>query len=250
MSNVRETLMQFPEVTKLIGVPQPEKWHPEGDSFEHTVLVTEQAEKRYPNAPYLWHAAVTHDLGKAYTNPDNWPKHYGHADLGIKPTREFLERVGVPEDVILACELTTKYHMHIHQALEMKARTYAKIMWDIVETAGKMYGIANFDTLSVLGLIDLLARVGVCDHYGRGGVDPDLPCIEACVFHAILKHNANRALYLHFSNSTKDQFINDLTNRINVKTYQSLKLSHPQVNRSMQFLEMELDDTHINTGIV
>ena len=57
----------FREVYDLIGVMQPEKYHPEGDAFVHTMMVLDEAAQVKEQAirPFdFMLAALTHDLGK------------------------------------------------------------------------------------------------------------------------------------------------------------------------------------------
>ena len=57
----------FPEIAALDGVPNPAKYHPEIDSFIHTMLVLQQAVKLTENTNLnksaVRFAAICHDLG-------------------------------------------------------------------------------------------------------------------------------------------------------------------------------------------
>jgi len=53
----------FPEIDRLWGVPQPEKYHPEIDTGIHTMMVLTQAAKLSKD-PKVRFAALVHDLGK------------------------------------------------------------------------------------------------------------------------------------------------------------------------------------------
>ena len=58
----------LPELAECVGVAQNPVYHPEGDVFEHTMLVVDcAAELRHKakNPPGFMLAALTHDLGKA-----------------------------------------------------------------------------------------------------------------------------------------------------------------------------------------
>lgn len=154
----------YPEIYALIGVKQPERWHPEGDAFQHTMLVIEQALQRYPDDSLVYWGAVCHDLGKALTPVHEWPKHYGHARRGLKPTETLLTDLDMERDFISHVQILVEYHMHIHQADQMKDSTYEKIYNDICSRVGKDFAII---------LISKLAKLGVCDHYGRGNIDPN-----------------------------------------------------------------------------
>lgn len=164
--NLKETgrlQSAFPEIYALIGVEQPVKWHPEGDAYEHTMLVVQQALIQYAEDNLVYLGALCHDLGKALTPKEKWPKHYGHAKAGIKLVRPAIENPifgGKFNHLINQVEIITEYHMHIHQAEQMKNSTYQKIYLDIFNRCGK-------DPEKTTETINALVRVGVCDHYGR-----------------------------------------------------------------------------------
>ena len=79
--------MLFPEIAALDGVPNPAKYHPEIDSFIHTMLVLQQAVKLTENTNLnksaVRFAAICHDLGKALTPKENWPSHHGTKKRGL-----------------------------------------------------------------------------------------------------------------------------------------------------------------------
>ena len=118
----------FPEIDALYGVPNPVKYHPEVDSFIHTMLVLKQAVNLTENNPILnksavRFAAICHDLGKALTPQNILPHHYGHEQAGIKPTRSLCKRLKVPSYFQELAELTCEFHTHIHKAFELRAET-------------------------------------------------------------------------------------------------------------------------------
>ena len=56
----------FPELEKLINVPQSLKYHPEGDAWTHTMLVLDQAASLTDNI-LVRYSCLVHDLGKGIT---------------------------------------------------------------------------------------------------------------------------------------------------------------------------------------
>lgn len=116
----------MPELGALFGVPQPEKHHPEIDCGLHALLSMEQAKLMSPEES-VWYAALVHDLGKALTPPDQWPRHFGHEQNGVKAVKSLNKRLKVPKEhadlALLACE----FHTHIHRALELRAETVLKV---------------------------------------------------------------------------------------------------------------------------
>jgi hypothetical protein len=61
---------------------QNPKWHPEGNTLKHIIVVLKRAFHHYPDDPNMIMAALFHDLGKIDTyslNPKtNQPTAYGH----------------------------------------------------------------------------------------------------------------------------------------------------------------------------
>ena len=64
------------------GAKQNPKWHPEGNSLKHILVVIKRAYHHYPDDPNMIMAALFHDLGKMDTyaiNPKTGePTAYGH----------------------------------------------------------------------------------------------------------------------------------------------------------------------------
>lgn len=121
----------FPELDALYGVPNPAKYHPEIDSFVHTMMVLQQAtllsEQVDCHKSAVRFAAICHDLGKARTPKSNWPHHHGHEKLGITPTRNLCKRLKVPSYYQQLAELTCEYHTHIHKIVELRPETVVKL---------------------------------------------------------------------------------------------------------------------------
>ena len=67
---------------KQWGAKQNPKWHPEGNSLKHIIVVLKRAYHYYPDDPNMIMAALFHDLGKMDTyeiNPKTGqPTAYGH----------------------------------------------------------------------------------------------------------------------------------------------------------------------------
>lgn len=92
----------FPELQRLIDVPQDPEWHPEGDVFVHTCLVIDRARELVDDLPYVKQvvvmlAALAHDFGKPSTTEfleGHW-RSRGHEEAGVEPTERFLDRINV-----------------------------------------------------------------------------------------------------------------------------------------------------------
>jgi len=73
----------FPEIYHLIGKTQPEKFHPEGDAYNHSMIVLDTVANNTKDI-YVRFAALFHDIGKGLTPKEELPKHYGHDVKGAK----------------------------------------------------------------------------------------------------------------------------------------------------------------------
>lgn len=89
----------FPEIEALIGVPQNPIYHPEGDVFEHTMLVLDAAAQLRAQAKEPLNfmlAALMHDLGKANAteiSPTGKITSYRHPDTGVALAEIQLKRL-------------------------------------------------------------------------------------------------------------------------------------------------------------
>ncbi|ENM5760767.1 multifunctional CCA addition/repair protein [Vibrio mimicus] len=157
----------LPELDRLFGVPQPEKWHPEIDTGIHTLMVTKQAALLSDSLPVRFSAQV-HDLGKGVTPPSEWPSHKLHCHTGLKIIESLCDRIRVPNEFRDLALAVCAQHSNIHRADELKPAT----------------------KLKVLGLLDVwrkperLEQVLLCceaDHRGRLGLE-DKPYPQRDIF--------------------------------------------------------------------
>lgn len=87
--------VHFKEIYDLIGALQPEKYHPEGDSFNHTMLALDNSTRLTMKAEIRF-CTLVHDLGKGRTPKEMYPHHYGHEKRGVEPLKKLCKRIGVP----------------------------------------------------------------------------------------------------------------------------------------------------------
>lgn len=89
----------FPELAACVGVAQNPVYHPEGDVFEHTLLVLDCAAALRDRAQWplaFMYAALFHDLGKAVATeigPDGKITAYGHEVKGLEPCERQMRRL-------------------------------------------------------------------------------------------------------------------------------------------------------------
>ena len=96
MDHLREF---FPELERCVGVKQSPEHHPEGDVFDHTMLVVDCAaalreQAKWPQAFMI--AALLHDLGKVVTTEiqaDGKITSYGHEVQGLELCEKQMRRL-------------------------------------------------------------------------------------------------------------------------------------------------------------
>ena len=106
----------FPEVRDLIGVPQRADRHREGDVWEHTLMVLDEAAAFRGSTEddlVLMLAALTHDMGKPCCSrtEDGIVHAYGHEKAGLAPAKEFLTRLTSEKHLIRLVLNLTELHM-------------------------------------------------------------------------------------------------------------------------------------------
>jgi len=106
-----------PLLFSLIDCQQSSRNHPEGDVWEHTLLVVDQAARlrtSSSNPEALMFAALLHDVGKPRTTRISGDKvtAYGHDVLGEKLARAFLLELTQNKNLINSAALLIKEHMH------------------------------------------------------------------------------------------------------------------------------------------
>lgn len=107
---------------KQWNAKQSPKWHPEGNSLKHILVVIKRAFHHYPDDPNMIITALFHDLGKmdAYgINPKTGqPTAYGHENRSEKYVEEFRDwiesYIGTDTDEI---KYLVKNHMLIKPSI-------------------------------------------------------------------------------------------------------------------------------------
>lgn len=112
----------IPELHALIGCKQDPRWHPEGDVFEHTMLVVDEmvrvCEERGVSGEdriVMIFGALCHDMGKPETtimHEDGAITSAGHAAAGVKHAETFVKRMGFATASMIerVCKIV-KHHM-------------------------------------------------------------------------------------------------------------------------------------------
>ena len=108
----------FPEVFALIGQEQPAKFHPEGDAFEHSMMVLDEVSAK-TNDIVARFCALCHDLGKGLTPVEMLPRHYHHDKEGENLIQKW-ENGRFPARLKKAATVVAGQHMKAHHLSEMK----------------------------------------------------------------------------------------------------------------------------------
>lgn len=131
----------MPELLPMIGMEQPPEFHPEGDVFEHTVLMLNLMDlSNVESARELAYAVLLHDIGKPATKSigpgrDGKPRirFDGHACKSAQIAEKILKRFRVPN----------KEQKHILQAIKDHMRFIDIPQWRKA-TKRKLVGSETF----------------------------------------------------------------------------------------------------------
>ena len=148
----------MPEVDALFGVPQRAEWHPEIDTGEHTLLTLDVAATRGASITVRF-ALLAHDLGKALTPRDLWPRHHGHETRGLAAIESLCARLRAPQEHRELALLAARFHTHVHRALELRAVT----ILDLLEQSDAFRRPARFAEFLEACECDGRGRLGFAD---------------------------------------------------------------------------------------
>lgn len=160
----KDMLNQYPftMLSDLKKTEQSKKHHPEGNVWNHTMMVLDEAakvkEKSSDPHVFMW-AALLHDIGKAKTTRVHKDKEkitaYDHDRVGANMAKEFLDYFHQEETFTKEIVILIKYHMYILYVV-------------------KDLPFADIKSLKNEANVDDVALLGKCDRFGRGRVDKAL----------------------------------------------------------------------------
>jgi len=152
----------FPELDALYGIPQRPEYHPEIDCGIHTMMSLQQACRANYSLDVRF-AVLVHDLGKALTPQEEWPRHIMHEERGLRPVTEVCDRLKVPTYTKQLSLAVCKEHLKCHQALTLKPGT----LWRLLQ---------RLDVLRRPERVEAFVQACECDSRGRLGLeDRDYP---------------------------------------------------------------------------
>jgi tRNA nucleotidyltransferase (CCA-adding enzyme) len=117
----------FPELAALDGVPQPARWHPEIDTFVHTMQVLEVAAELTPDTTVRF-AALVHDVGKGLTPREDWPSHIGHEESGARLIEQLAARLRLPTEHRELAVMVARHHARAHRVAEQRPGTVLELL--------------------------------------------------------------------------------------------------------------------------
>jgi len=160
LNNVSEKLFfrEYPFIFlyNLKKAEQSPKYHPEGNVWNHTMLVVDNAAKNKTKSinvkVFMW-SALLHDMGKPDTTKNTKGRitSYDHEKVGAELAREFLNQFDVDEKFIEDVVVLVMWHMQILYVV--KNMIFADIK--------NMKEQSNINEVALLGLCDRLGRLGV-----------------------------------------------------------------------------------------
>lgn len=108
--------IHFKEIKDLIGAEQPPEHHPEGDAYNHTMLVLDMASDLTKDLEEdrkleIRFSALVHDFGKGVTPKEEYPHHYGHEITGAELVGKFGKKLKVPNNWIKCGKIACREHM-------------------------------------------------------------------------------------------------------------------------------------------
>ncbi len=118
----------YPEIGALIGVPQSPVHHAEGDVWNHTMLVLDEAAKlrsRAGDPVGFMFSALVHDLGKAVTTTveaDGRIRSIGHETEGLPLVSCFLARLTDDKALTAYVKNMTSLHMRPNELASLNAK--------------------------------------------------------------------------------------------------------------------------------
>lgn len=147
----------FDMIYRLKSVEQSPTHHPEGNVWNHSMLVVDEAAKlrnESKDSRALMWAALLHDIGKYPTSKKRKGKitSYDHDKVGAKLAREFLKEFTDDDEFITKVAALVRWHMQIL-------------------FVAKDLPFANIKEMKEETDINEIALLGKCDRFGRLNVD-------------------------------------------------------------------------------
>jgi tRNA nucleotidyltransferase (CCA-adding enzyme) len=116
-----------PEINRLWGVPQPEKWHPEIDTGIHIMQAIDFAAHRaWPLATR--YAVLCHDLGKGETPSEILPAHHAHEARSVELVDALSAQWKVQREVAEIARAVAAEHGNLGKLKTMRPATVHDVL--------------------------------------------------------------------------------------------------------------------------
>lgn len=108
----------LPEIARMKGVRQPPRFHPEGDVFDHTLLMLDRME--HPSST-LAMAVLLHDVGKPLTQSfEDRIRFNNHDKVGARIAEKICRRLHMPNEDRERIAWMVENHMRVDAAPKMR----------------------------------------------------------------------------------------------------------------------------------
>lgn len=126
----------LPEVVATKGIKQPEKYHPEGDVYTHTLLALKVADW-LGFEPLVKFAILLHDIGKPVAFARNDGRHMGgHELIGEELAEGVCRRFRLSNDQIKVVKYLIREHLRIAKLPEMTRPRQLRFVQEGIAPAG------------------------------------------------------------------------------------------------------------------
>ena len=142
----------LPEVDRLSGIEQPAKYHPEGDVWQHTLLMFENLSA--PASPELAWSILLHDIGKvpAFSlDEDNIPHFFGHEVMGSEMVDVIAGRLRFSNSLRESVAHAVRNHMRFASVQSMRKAKLKRLLAE--ENFAMELELHRLDCLSSNGLM-------------------------------------------------------------------------------------------------
>lgn len=148
----------LPEVEKMRGVEQPPRFHPEGDVWEHTMMMLRilSSETAPDTPPALAWGVLLHDAGKplSRTEDEDGIHFYGHTKLGEHVAEDVARRLRFSRREREQVIALVHHHMDFMNVKKMRPSRLKRFL-----------RMPDFDLHLQLHRLDCLASHGMLDYY-------------------------------------------------------------------------------------
>ncbi|MBL8028125.1 MAG: CCA tRNA nucleotidyltransferase [Fibrobacteres bacterium] len=121
----------LPEILRLKGVEQPPEFHPEGDVWQHTMLMLQiMDEQKIPRTKELVWSILLHDVGKPDTfyRASDRIRFNNHNTVGKTISERILKRLKVSSNLLDSVTEAVNNHMAFMNVPNMRVNTLKKLI--------------------------------------------------------------------------------------------------------------------------